>query len=305
MKTITKTLLWITAILLLSGCIYLPGGFPTMPPTFEPVYSETATVRPLPSPTSWSTKTPRPTQTPTATPLTCWQDGGQLVDIQVPSQYLPDPLNALVYLPPCYDAQPERTYPTLYLIHGQSYTPQQWVRLGVVEIADAWIGDGSVGPFMMVMLEVTNWEEPAEYPLDLAVMEDLLPYMENNYRASPNRAYREVGGISRGASWAAHFGLKYWDSFSAFGGHSLPIFFEDAPQVPFWLDAIPADQYPRIYVDYAGSDQNGVTRSSNWFLGQLRERNIPYTFSTAPGVHDDEYWGGQLEKYMLFYLSEW
>ena len=112
-----------------------------------------------------------------------------------------------------------------------------------------------------------------------------------------------MGGISRGASWALHLGLKYWQTFSAIGGHSLPIFFEDAPNLPYWLDAIPKDQMPSIYVDYAESDQSIIRRSSGEFLALLDERNIPYSFSTAPGSHVETYWASQIENYFNFYIS--
>jgi enterochelin esterase-like enzyme len=123
--------------------------------------------------------------------------------------------------------------------------------------------------------------------------------------ANPSRVDRVVGGISRGASWALHLGLKYWETFSAFGGHSLPVFWEDAPSVNHWLDDIPSGQHPRIYVDYAQSDQKAIRKSAGWFIEQLDDKNIPYTFSTTPGTHSEDYWGGHLEDYLQFYLSEW
>jgi enterochelin esterase-like enzyme len=292
------------AIFALAGC--LPGeAVPPTPLSFTPAYTATFTVPPLPTSTTWATKTPRPTETPTATPLACWDDGGQVVEAEIPSAYQPVLLSFLVYLPPCYSQQPDRLYPTLYLIHGQSFTPQQWVRLGVVEIADSWIGAGDVGPFLMVMPQVANWDEPSGFSFDLILMEELLPYIEANYRTSPQRADRAVGGISRGASWAVHMGLKYWETFGAFGGHSLPVFIDDAPSVPFWLDAIPSDQYPRIYVDYADSDQRAVRRSASWFVEQLDLRGMPYAFSTAPGTHSEDYWGRRIAEYLAFYLAEW
>ena len=37
-----------------------------------------------------------------------------------PSHYLPDKRDLIVYLPPGYDEQPERSYPVLYLQDGQN-----------------------------------------------------------------------------------------------------------------------------------------------------------------------------------------
>jgi S-formylglutathione hydrolase FrmB len=36
-----------------------------------------------------------------------------------------------VYLPPCFDPNENARYPVLYMIHGQSFNDDQWVRLGI------------------------------------------------------------------------------------------------------------------------------------------------------------------------------
>lgn len=228
-----------------------------------------------------------------------------MVEDQISSQYQPDPLKMLIYLPTCYQQQPEHRYPALYLLHGQSFTPQQWLRLGITALADQWISSGEVTPFIIVMPQVDIWEGPSKYKFDLIMIEEVLPYIEGNYRASPVRSDRAIGGISRGASWALHLGVTEWQTFSAFGAHSLPVFFDDAPYIPYWLNELPSAEAPRIYIDYAQSDQSAIRSSASWFLEELEIRNIPYTFSTGPGTHTEEYWGAHIEEYLRFYLAAW
>jgi enterochelin esterase-like enzyme len=129
--------------------------------------------------------------------------------------------------------------------------------------------------------------------------------MQENYRLRPDREYRLVGGISRGASWALHIGVKNWIYFSAIGGHSLPVFYEDAYRVFNWLADIPDDQMPFLYLDHADSDQSAIKRSIRSLIGHLEELGIPYQFSTAPGVHDQAYWASRVEEYLAFYISNW
>lgn len=305
MRQISTALIFLLIILVAAACTGRADLAPLLPTPSIPAQTATFTVPPLPSSTTWATKTPRPTYTPTATPLPCWQGNGKVIEDQIASQYQPDPLKMLIYLPTCYQQQPERTYPALYLIHGQSFTPQQWLRLGVTALADEWISGGEAPPFIIIMPQVDIWEGPSKFKFDQIIMEEVLPYIEGNYRASAVRADRAVGGISRGASWALHLGLSEWQTFSAFGGHSLPVFYDDAPYLPYWLNELPAGEAPRIYVDYAESDQSAIRRSASSFMEQLDIKNIPYTFSTGPGTHTEEYWGAHIEEYLRFYLAGW
>ncbi len=284
--------------ILLTSCAQTPA-----PESGPPTRTPTITVPPLPTLTPWSTKTPRPTPTPTPTPLACWGLGGQLIEDQVPSDLLPEPIPVSIYLPPCYDQFPEQKTPTLYLFHGQGFDQTQWPRLGITALADEWIAAGQSPPFIIVIPTINDWAGPGDSAFGQAMIEELIPYIEANYRARPDRASRQVGGISRGASWALHLGLTEWETFSAFGCHSLPVFYEDALNLPYWLEAIPADQMPAIYVDYAESDQSAIRRSARQFLDLLDVRSIPYTFTTAPGTHDESYWASQMESYLHFYVS--
>ena len=298
-----RKLIFLLAIsILLSSCSLAPR---IEEPPVIPSLTSSATVPPLPTVTPWSTKTPRPTKTATPTPLACWSQGGSLVADSVPSRLLPDPVAVLIYLPPCFAELTELDFPTLYLLHGQSFDQAQWVRLGFTAMADAWAASGNQPPFLIVMPRIDAWDEPLDYPFGQAVVEEVIPYIEEHYRGRPEREWRKVGGISRGASWAVHLGIKYWETFSAFGGHSPPVFYDDAPSIPYWLDAIPPEQMPSIYLDYAISDQSAIRRSANDLMEELDKRGIPYTFSTAPGAHNEAYWSSQMEDYFHFYLQGW
>jgi enterochelin esterase-like enzyme len=295
--------MFLLGLLLLAGCsTAVPAETPPAP---QPSLIPSITVPPLPSPTSWSTRTPSPTDTPTPTPLVCWQKGGTLEEENIYSEVLGQSVDLLIYLPPCYHQLTDLSFPALYLIHGQGYTKDQWVRLGLVTLIDAWVADGESPPAVVVMPQVSDWSEPDSFPFGQALVEDVIPALEQSYRLIPTREARKVGGISRGASWALHLGLKYWQTFSAFGAHSLPVFFDDAPSLPYWLDAIPLEMRPQIYLDHAQSDQKAIRRSTSKFIDLLDERHYPYQFYTAPGIHDEVYWGAHLGDYLRFYLDGW
>ncbi len=228
-----------------------------------------------------------------------------LLDEAIPSELVFSPLEFLVYLPPCYAHEPDRHYPVLYLIHGQSFTQDQWDRLGADEVSNALIASGEIAPYVLVMPRVIDWAEPPETKFGQAMIEELIPYIDANYRTLPEREFRAVGGLSRGAAWAIHLGLESWELFGAWGGHSLPIFVSDAPLVRGWVEAIPEESFPRIYIDMADQDLKGIRRSTTWFINLLEEKELPYQFYTFPGIHNEEYWGAHVEEYIRFYTQEW
>lgn len=270
-----------------------------------PALTAAASSFPNPSAAQNEDPTSQPTSQPSAVTSVCWQAGGVLVEDYVPSELLPEPILVLVYLPPCYLEQPEAHYPALYLIHGQNFTQDQWVRLGAAMVADDLIAAGESAPFLIVMPYVASWSQPGEFPFGQALVEEVLPHIESGFRAIPLRAARAVGGISRGGSWSLHLGTRYWDQFSAFGGHSAPVFLEDAAAILSWLDAIPPDLAPRIYLDIASSEMSNIRRSATWFSEKLEERGIDYQFHEFYGGHNEDLWSAHIEEYLRFYTSDW
>jgi enterochelin esterase-like enzyme len=218
---------------------------------------------------------------------------------------LDDPLEYLVYLPPCYDEQLDHRYPVLYLFHGQTYAHQHWLDLGAAEIADRLISSAELAPFIMVFPHDPNhYDSPAENPFGQAVLYELIPAIEREFRAIPSRSSRAIGGISRGGNWAAHLGLQHPELFGAVGLHSTPIFSTDTNQeIIEWIGAIPIEEFPRFYLDTGESDRwLGYTLV---FEELLNEASIPHEWHLYPGFHEDEYWASHLEQYIRWYAREW
>ena len=267
------------------------------------------TLAPTNSPSTLIASTP---QNGTAIPMTpsaitdepdCTTLGGQVVAARIPSKNMQGDLSYHVYLPPCYDQNTTLRYPVLYLIHGQTFNDDQWVRLGVPQIMDKLIAEGNP-PFIIVMpYDKYHYRQPATDPFDEAVIDELIPIIDVRYRTIPNRTSRAVGGLSRGGGWALHFALTHPELFSAFGGHSLAILDEDGTHLSRMLDAIPPDEMPRMYMDIGKSD--GLRASAEKFETQLTERGIPHEWYINPGYHDEAYWSKHVEEYLKWYASGW
>jgi len=210
-----------------------------------------------------------------------------------------------LYLPPCYDELPDQHYPVLYLIHGQSFDDTQWERLGMFATADRLIANGEISPLIIVLPRDRLWLQPTESNFAQAIVDELIPTVDDQYRTIPERGYRAVGGLSRGASWAIHLALNYWPYFSALGGHSPPVFWADIPYIKVWLDAIPLDSMPRIYLDMGDNDRPEIVESATWFEQLLTERNILHEWHLFQGYHEEAYWAAHVEDYLRWYAASW
>jgi len=255
--------------------------------------SLTASVTPL-----TSTATPSLTPTPA-----CTTRPGQVEEAALDTTYLYQPFKFRVYLPPCYAQETDKHYPVLYLFHGLFYGDDQWARISVVEVVNRLISTGEIAPFIIIMPNDINGREPSDTSFDEIFMEDLLPYIDANYRSLPGAAYRALGGLSRGAGWALHFGLTNPSLFGIIGAHSPIIFWEDSPEIGKWLDAIPRNRMPRIYVDIGDSDPD--PESALLMKKLLTDGNIPHEFHISPGYHTEQYWESQLESYIRWYAAGW
>jgi len=286
-----------------------PTLMPTAPYTSSrsptAIATGTATSALFPTSTSEPSATATATITPTATSLACWTQGGRIEQASLKTDQIRLPLDYRVYLPPCYDQQPERRYPVLFLIHGQSYTDDQWDRLGVDETANRLVAAGEIAPFLIVMPRDRYGGQPSENNFARVVVEELLPLIDQDYRTLPNREDRAIGGLSRGGGWSIHIAITEWELFGALGAHSPAIFYQDAQFMRVYLDQIPEDSYPRIYLDIGDRDRPGLMSAVVWFEKLLNQWGIAHEWYLFSGFHSEGYWQDHLETYLRWYAREW
>lgn len=246
-----------------------------------------------------------PTTIIQSTDQLCLAAGGKLEQLRIESQYYDQGITFRVYSPPCYDESADGHFPVIYLIHGQGFDDEQWDRIGADEAADELISSDEVAPFIIVMPYDNYSLRPTVGFFDEAFIDELVPWIDENYRTLTDREHRAIGGLSRGASWAIHFALTHPDLFGAMGGHSPPVFIEEAKKVIEWLDAIPSNLMPRFWFDIGDRDTENIMRSAKFFERLLAEREIPHAWHVYPGDHSEEYWGAHVEDYLRWYAAEW
>ena len=168
--------------------------------------------------------------------------------------------NAVVYLPPRYMEDQQKKYPVFYLISGTTDTEEVYYKVGRVNyILDNLLAEGKAKEMIVVMpygnpskLLVTPPAQGAPqtrfggdvFSKDL--INDLMPYIENNYRTKADRDNRAIGGFSRGGNQALFNGLtnldkfSYLCSYSSFTSTDIPNVYDKASDTNkkihlFWL----------------------------------------------------------------------
>ena len=151
---------------------------------------------------------------------------------------------------------PDREYPTLYMLHGATETDSQWDDLGLDEWADTLILEKEISPLIIIMPREITWIILPENPFGDHLITAIIPWIDNHYQTLENRDYRAIGGMSRGGNWAVRLGLLHWGMFGSIGAHSTPLFLGDLKRVPGWVEIIPTSQTPRILMDIGEDDNN-------------------------------------------------
>jgi enterochelin esterase-like enzyme len=291
-------------ILITTSCREIPVVTPEITnevPTLRAVPSTATPFLPA-QPTKTVSPTPTPTSTPT--PVICRDEHGQVERLQLISHYLPEPLHFRVYSPPCYDLQLESCYPVLYLIHGQTYSDNQWDQLGADEAADLLITSEESPPFLIIMPNESNtYADIYKSGFPEAVLEELIPWVDQQYTTCDQRSDRAIGGLSRGGAWSIHMGFSHWHLFSAIGAHSTPPFDGDLNRLPGWLNEIPPQDLPRIYIDIGRGDPFYTDALA--LENILTRKNVLHEWQLNNGGHNERYWESHVIDYLRWYTKPW
>jgi len=141
-----------------------------------------------------------------------------------------------VWLPPEYEQEPERRFPTLYWLHGSG--------AAVASIApiSGWFADaieaGLIPPMIVVMPNGMNYRMwcngfDGVVPMETVVLDELIPRVDATFRTMPAPEARIVEGFSMGGQGAARFGFRRPDLFagiSILGAGPLQDDFMEAPK---------------------------------------------------------------------------
>jgi hypothetical protein len=216
--------------------------------------------------------------TPTPTPNNCLQDGGEIRSASFSSEHLAEDFYFQVYLPPCYHDQC-RISATPSPICCMAYTTMktngfEWVLLSKWI---AWSPTGEIPPFIIILPREARFHPPQTSAFDNALIEELIPWVDQHYRTLAEKPYRAIGGLSRGAAWAVRIGFEHYQLFDSIGAHSLPLFEADGGRLNSGSQASPRKTCLRFILTSAAETRKEPpprTSLTNWIITMSRIHGI-------------------------------
>lgn len=171
---------------------------------------------------------------------------GMVHQILFPSKSTNTSRRAFVYTPPGYVNDTKTRYPVLYLQHGWGEDETAWTNQGRANlIMDNLIAEGKIKPFIIVMTYgMTNDIRPGApgglrsfniKPFQTVLLDELIPYVDANFRTIANQKNRAMGGLSMGGFETHTITLANPDVFSHYallsGGTYKPEEIKDKSKV--------------------------------------------------------------------------
>ncbi|ART81542.1 hypothetical protein CBP31_01940 [Oceanisphaera profunda] len=144
----------------------------------------------------------------------------EIISDAMDSDVLKKEIRMKVYLPEGYEDS-GKSYPVVYMLHGAESDETSWVDRGGIKVtADALIQRGQLRSSIIVMptLGKNSWYIDGNSDrAEAALIKDLIPYIEEKYKASSERNGRSIAGLSMGGYGALNLSLSHPDLFCAAG----------------------------------------------------------------------------------------
>jgi enterochelin esterase-like enzyme len=237
-----------------------------------------------------------------------------------------------IYLPPDYSTS-ERSYPVLYLLHGSGDDQTGWVTFGeVLHIADKAILEGDATPMIIVMPDANTGQKgyfnniKGDWRYEDFFFQELIPFIEKNYRAKTEKRYRAISGLSMGGGGTFVYALHHPELFSSACPLSASVgainlteakeYYEkrgisnasDTEIEAYFkkysvlqlLENTPIDQVKSVrwYIDCG--DDDFLYEGNSLVHIALRKKEIPHEFRIRDGGHTWTYWRSSLPSVLKF-----
>jgi hypothetical protein len=164
-----------------------------------------------------------------------------------------------VYVPPGYDDDSERRYPSVYMIQGLTGQLDMWrnrsaFRLNFPELADQLFGRGEAPPCVIVWVDAwTSYggsqflDSPGTGKYHTYLCDEIVPWVDANYRTLAAAEHRGIEGKSSGGYGAMVTPMLRPDLFGGLATHAGDSLFENA-YLPEFRESVRA-----LRNDYDGS----------------------------------------------------
>lgn len=259
------------------------------------------------------------------------QTGKVMDNLSMTSKILKSERKYAVYLPPDYETS-NRSYPVLYLLHGGGDDQTGWVQFGeVLHIADKAFADGIATPMVIIMPDASSGQRgymnnaTGTWRYEDFFFEELMPYVEKQYRIKADKRFRAVAGLSMGGDGSFTYALHHPELFSAacpLSAGTGPLTLEEATARIRRDDRSVPDSLIKKFFDrqsvvaMVAAKPDSVLKSVRWYIDcgdddflfegnslihiALRKKQVPHEFRIRDGGHTWTYWRTALPDVLEF-----
>jgi len=229
-----------------------------------------------------------------------------------------------IYTPPDYETNTSMRYPVLYLQHGGGEDQRVWIEMGRTNvILDNLIAEGKAKPLIVVM-ETSAAYKPGETPpqprqprhlapaagrqgapggqpapaaprprmrnstYEELMINDLIPWIDSNYRTLTDQSYRAMAGLSMGAGVTRQVTLAHLDKFSHIG------LFSGGTIIP--ADITDKEKVKLVFMSFGSRERgaDGIKAAADT-LNQAGIRSVSYVSPLT--AHEWQSWRRSLREF--------
>ena len=152
--------------------------------------------------------------------LAQWPVTGKVEYKTMPSKILNQEREFAIYLPKSYTTHPDKKYPVLYLLHGGGGSHKDWPEQGrLAEVANQLTDANEAAEMIIVCPEAgktfMNYFNSDGWRYEDYFFQELIPYMEANYRIINDKRYRAIAGLSMGGGGTLVYASHHPEYFCA------------------------------------------------------------------------------------------
>ena len=250
-----------------------------------------------------------------------WPETGKVEFKTMPSKILNENREYAIFLPAGYERNTDKSYPILYLLHGGGGSHKDWPARGhVADVANQLIASNEAVEMIIVCPEAgktfMNYFNNPDWRYQDYFFEEMIPYIESNYRVIANKKHRAIAGLSMGGGGTVVYAASHPELFGAayeMSGYlyamDLPFIDSDDPVMQKVQKLIDDNNCVNI-IKNADAPKVAALKTVNWFVdcgdddftfdlnmefvAAMREKQIPYQLRVRDGGHTWEYWHSAL-----------
>ena len=250
-----------------------------------------------------------------------WPAMGKVEYKTMPSKILAQDREYAVYLPKSYTSSSDKSYPVLYLLHGGGGNHTDWEKQGHLTAAANQIIAGNEACEMIIVCPEAgktfmNYFNNPEWRYEDYFFQELIPFIEANYRVKADKKNRAIAGLSMGGGgtivYASHHPELFCAAYAMSGylyRQNLPWVNQDDP-VREKMQKLVEDNNCVKFVGNANPEKLEAMKTVDWFIDcgdddftlkanlefvlALNEKGIANQVRIRDGSHNWEYWNSAL-----------